>query len=292
MNLAQTLAIVAGIVVEILLLWETAERQNPKPIKSGLLAPRFNRLQENIVLTFGIFWALIVLADFFQLDFGSKIISALQETTMFVAFSFLFVFGLVHPKLLPRINEQTLLVITLAAIYQLNSVQALTGYQLAALLAPSLAVLAMIFTNRTLSPLLKSLLYFWYLTCLLLLALQNGYAIFSSAAQPEKDVIPYFITGAAGIFLLLHSIFLVRFFLMLSALLLPQNRWLISQAMPQLFDDHQLPHLHFFTILTFFAALIALNHFTGFTSSANLVSLIVLLTAHFMEFPTTASAQI
>lgn len=211
---------------------------------------------------------------------------------MFVAFSFLFVFGLVHPKLLPRINEQTILVITIAVTYQLNSVQALTGYQLAALLLLNLTVLALVLTNQILSPLLKSFLYAWYLICLLLLTLQSNYAILFATTPPEENILPYFITGAAGIFLLLHSIFLVRFFLMLSALVLPKNRWLISQAMPQLFDDHQLPPLKFFGILTFFAALIWLNQLTGFTSSINVISLLILLTAHFIEFPTTVSIRL
>lgn len=292
MTLAQTLAIIAGIVVEILLLWETTERQNTKPVATGLLAPRFSRLQEIIALTFGIFWTLIGLVDFFHLDFGNKFVDALQAGSMFVAFSFLFVFGLVHPKLLPRINEQTLLVITLAVTYQLASVQALTGYQLAALLLPNLAVLVLIFTNRIFSPLLKSFLYAWYLACLLLLTLQNNYAIFFTTAPPEENILPYFIAGASGIFLLLHSIFLIRFFLMLSALVLPNNRWLILQAMPQLFDDQQLPPLKFFGILALFTALILLNQATGFTSSISLISLLILLTAHFMSLPSAVSTRL
>jgi hypothetical protein len=93
----------------------------------------------------------------------------------------------------------------------------------------------------------------------------------------------YFIAGAAGIFLLLHSIFLVRFFLMLTANILPKNRYLIQLTMPQLFSDEQMPRYKFLVILLLIVIVLWANRQFGFVPDLSLSSLLILFAVHFMD---------
>jgi hypothetical protein len=116
------------------------------------------------------------------------------------------------------------------------------------------------------------------------MAYQNSYGMFF---RPRSELrltsLDYFIGGTTGIFLLLHSIFLVRFFLMLSANLLPQNRYLIAQAMPQLFSDEQMPRYEFLGLLLLVVIILLLNRQLGLAPNLNLSSLLILLVVHFMD---------
>jgi hypothetical protein len=293
MELSTNLAIAAGIIVEILLLWETSDWQKNARSAPGVLSPRLSRLQEIIAILLAVSWLFITLAEYFNPPLSLGMLSFIQNAIMGPSFFFLFVFGMVHPKLLPRINEQTIVVINLVVLYSLLSTSQLAWYWIAALLLPSLGVLVMALTTRIIHPMLKSLLYFWYLICLFIMAYQNNYEMFfKPTSELRLTSLDYFIGGAAGIFLLLHSIFLVRFFLMLSANILPYNRYLINLAMPQLFDDQQIPRLKFLGILALFAGIAALNHFTSFASSLSVLNVLILLAAHFMDRPFTLDQRI
>lgn len=286
MNLASNLAIAAGIIVEILLLWETSDRQKTNQPAPGFLSSGLSRLQEVIGLVLLVSWGGIALADYFDPPLSRGALSAIQSAIMGPSFAFLFVFGMVGPKLLPRVNEQTIVVVSLVAFYALFSLTQLEWFWLVVLLLPALGVFGMALTTRVIHPYLKSLLYFWYLICLFLMALQSNFEMFiQPTSELELTLFDYFIGGAAGIFLLLHSIFLVRFFLMLTALILPANRRLIVLAMPQLFDDQQIPRLKFLGILAFLGAIIALNRLTGLLPSISALNLLILLAVHFMERP-------
>ncbi len=286
MDLSMNLAIAAGIIIEILLLWETSDRQKGAQAVSALLAPGLSRLQEVIALGLVVSWSLIALAEYFDPPLTLGALDFIQNAIMGPSFFFLFIFGMVHPKLLPRINEQTIVLVNLVALFGLFTTTQLEWYWLAALLLPSLGVLVAALTTRLIHPYLKSLLYFWYLICLLIMAFQNNYEMFfKPTSELELTSFDFFIGGAAGIFLLLHSIFLVRFFLMLSALVLSRNRHLITLTMPQLFDDQQIPRLKFIGLLALFVGVAALNDFTGLAPSLSVLNLLILLAVHFMERP-------
>ncbi len=64
--------------------------------------------------------------------------------------------------------------------------------------------------------------------------------------------------------------FLVRFGLMLTALVLPANRHLIAHAMPRLFDDRQMPRAQVLAVLAAFGGVLALNRLTGLLPLAGL----------------------
>lgn len=284
MQLASYLAIAAGIVVEILLLWETADRQkNPHPVP-GLLATRLGRIQEIIALALAAFWALILLAEWLQPQLSSQAYDFLGNAVMGPSFFFLFVFGMVVPRLLPRVNEQTIFIVNLVVLSTLPG--GLDWLWLALLALPTLGVLIAAFTHRRPSPALQSLLYFWYLVCLLIMAVQNDYqTFFAPPAELQMTSLDYFIAGAVGIFLLLHSIFLARFFLMLSANLLPQNRYLLALAMPKLFDDQQMPRRKFFIILGLVLLVTLINRLSGLFPSASLLNALLLISVHFIDRP-------
>jgi hypothetical protein len=284
MNLAANLAIAAGIIIEILLLWETSDRQKNVQPAPGIIAPGISRLQELIALTVLVSWTLIAVAEFFNPQLSLSTLGNIQSVIMLPAFMFLFVYGMVHPKLLPRVNEQTIVVITAIVLLSLFGQAELAWYWLAALTLPIVAIFLMVLTTFIMPPALKSLYYFWYLICLFAMAYQSNFDLFfnSASADPQASF-DYFIAGAAGIFLLLHSIFLVRFFLMLTANILPKNRYLIQLAMPQLFSDEQMPRYKFLVILLVVVAVLLLNRQFGFTPSFSLASLLILFVVHFMD---------
>lgn len=288
MSLAALLAVAFGILVEILLLWETADRQaNPAPA-AGVTAQRMNRLQQGVVLVLLLAWLVIGLADRFAPPLSVQEQSAGQQLIMLFFFSFLCVFGLVLPHLLPRVNEQTIFIVSLLAFYAFWSQGLLTGAWLLLLLLPLAGVFWAAWTPGLLSPAFKSLLYGWYLLSLLGVALQNDFTVFFQKSGNNLD---YFFGGMAGTFLLLHSVFLVRFALMLTALILPANRPLIARAMPRLFDDRQMPRAQVLVVLAVFGGVLALNRLTGLLPSLALLNLLILGVVHFLERPVFPLSQ-
>lgn len=282
MSLAALLAVAFGILVEILLLWESADRQAHPAAATKVTAQRMSRLQQGVVLVLLLAWLVIGLADRFASPLSVQAQSAVQQLILFFFFSFLFVFGLVLSHLLPRVNEQTVFIVSLLAFYAFWSQGALTGLWLLLAFLPLTFVFWMAWTPRPLSTTRKSLLYGWYLLSLLGVALQNDFTVFFQQSGSNLD---YFVGGMTGTFLLLHSVFLVRFGLMLTALLLPANRHLIARAMPRLFDDRQMPRAQVLMVLAVFGGVLALNRLTGLLPSLALLNLLIWGAVHFWERP-------
>jgi len=278
-NLA--LALATGIIVEILFLWETSERQKQIAPQAGILAPRVSRMQEIIALVVLVSWTLILLAEFFDPPLGSSTLNAIADAIMLPTFMFLFVFGMVYPKLMPRINEQTVVVVTAIVFVSLYGQVELSPAWLA---APLAGIFLLALTKHSLPAMLKSLFYFWYLICLLVMTFLSSFDILFN---PEVDFVQtsfdHFVAGAAGVFFGLHAIFLVRFFLMLSANLLPHNRYLIKLAMPQLFSDEQMPRTRFVALLLVVSLLLWANQQFGLVADISLASLLILFVVHFMD---------
>jgi hypothetical protein len=70
---------------------------------------------------------------------------------------------------------------------------------------------------------------------------------------------------------------------MLTANILPWNRFLIELAMPQLFGDEQMPRRHFLILLLAVLVLLYANRQFGFVTDTSLASLLILLIVHFMD---------
>lgn len=282
MQLAFNVALAAGIIVEILLLWETSNRQRNIPLKPGFIAPGVSRVQEAIALVVLLAWTLILPLEFFNPQLGSGFINWMTETIMVLAGLFLLGAGLWYHKFLPRINEQTLVVVTAIVLLSLYGQVQFDGFWLAAIAALLAAMTLLALTRHVLRPVLKSLFYFWYLICLLAMAYLSSFdLLFNPDTGNLETSFDHFIAGATGLFFLLHCVFLVRFFLMLTANLLPWNRYLIALAMPQLFGDEQMPPVTFLAILAGAGAVVVLNQQFGFAPSLSLASLLILFVVHF-----------
>jgi hypothetical protein len=284
MELAFNIALAAGIIVEILLLWETSNRQRNLPSRPGFIAPGVSRMQEAIALVMLAAWAIILPLEFFNPQFSDGFMSTVQDAIMVPAGFFLLVVGLWFHKFLPRINEQTLVVVTAIVLLSLYGQVQFDGYWLAAIAALLAVMTLLALTRHVLHAALKSLFYFWYLICLLVMAYLGSYDLFFN---PDTEYLEtsfdHFIAGAAGLFFLLHCVFLVRFFLMLTANVLPWNRYLIKLAMPHLFGDEQMPPVTFLAILAGAGAVVLLNQQFGFAPSLSLASLLILFVVHFMN---------
>jgi hypothetical protein len=190
----------------------------------------------------------------------------------------LFFYGLVNPLLLPRINEQAALSVHTTVLLSL----ALTGWNEALrayLIAPVFLTLVLAYlglSRRSPSPTVKALVYLWYLITLLGLTLQND---FSSLTQPASTPLPLteaFVVGAAGVFLLLHGLFLVRFALIVSSLIIPRNRHYITDAMPRLFTDEQIPRWQVVVIPVLIAGIFAANSTLDAISDRTIANVLVL----------------
>ncbi|MFO7583514.1 MAG: hypothetical protein R6W69_02200 [Anaerolineales bacterium] len=284
MELAFNIALAAGIIVEILLLWETSNRQRNIPLKPGFIASGVSRAQEAIALVVLVAWTLILPLEFFNPQFGSGFINWVSETIMLLAGLFLFIAGLWYHKFLPRINEQTLVVVTAIVLLSLYGQVQLDWYWLAALSVPLIGIFILALTKHILHPALKSLFYFWYLMCLLVMAYLGTFdLLFNLDTGYLETSFNHFIAGAAGLFFLLHCVFLVRFFLMLTANILPWNRYLIALAMPQLFGDEQMSRRRFVVILLVVLGILWANLQFGLVTDINLASLLILFVVHFMD---------
>ncbi len=86
-------------------------------------------------------------------------------------------------------------------------------------------------------PILRVFLYFFYLILLVVQTVLSGQlALFS---EIEISLPEGFSFGAVFFFIILHGLFLVRFFMIVTSLVLPRNRRLAGQAIQKLYyDDH------------------------------------------------------
>jgi len=197
---------------------------------------------------------------------------------------FLLYFGVVDPRLLPRVNEQTVLVVHTTIILNLllNSPRP-SPLILLALLVPTIGVLYLALTKRTISPVAKALVYLWYLVSLLLLAIQNDFGGLFSTSVSEPTLLESYITGAASIFLLLHSLFLIRFFLMVSSLIFPYNWRYMQTVMPKLFSDEQIPLWQVLVLEGIVVGIVVLNAVFGVASSTAVANILVLVAVWWMR---------
>jgi len=297
MTLAESLAVAAGIVFEILLLWEGSQRRQdtrredtrredraaPAPsILGRFTAGEFSRLQVYAFLFVLVAWALIGLSSLLKIGLPLAVGEVVYNLGGTAWFGFLFVFGLVWPRLMPRVNEQTILITNLVILPGFIASQGVNLW-LAALALPTLGMLLLIAFPRALQPVLKALMYLWYLVCLLIATVLSNFDVLITSRS--LSLVDTFILGQSSTFLLLNALFLVRFFLMLSALVLPGNRRYLTETMPQLFSDEQVSTLRLLALVGIGIAVVAVNQFTGLAAPATLTNLLILLAVHGMERP-------
>jgi hypothetical protein len=187
--------------------------------------------------------------------------------------------GVIGDGLLPRVNERSILtgqvLVLLLALFEPQQSDWLLLGGLVGL--PLLLSLGLLVSRRAVSTVLKACAYLGYLFALLYLAYQTADLGLFGAARISS--VEGFAFGSLFVFLLLHCLFALRFFLIVSSLILPRNRPAIGAMMRRLFSDEQAAPGRFVLFAVAAAGLVLANAFWHFVSSAVIVSLAVLLSA-------------
>jgi hypothetical protein len=157
---------------------------------------------------------------------------------------FVLVAGVIADGLLPRVNEAAILaVVSLTALGTMAGLAEggleANGFTLATgLLVPIIVALVLAFHRRAFSPVAKAVIYLCYLFALL-------YSVYLGGADKllngnDLRLTEGLVFGGVSIFVLLHSMFAIRFFLIVSSLVFRRNRPLVAMIMPRLFSDEQV----------------------------------------------------
>jgi len=271
------------MAVEILLLWERARETRPADDASNVVGPALSR--ERVIMGALFVGAALIIGITELLGPAEHEVYMGQSITdeIFILLGLaLFYYGLVNPFLLPRVNEQTVLAVHITVMLGLllNSRFDMPVWGYVALLGPPTLALAYLgLTKRVPSPVIKALVYLWYLIELLALTLQNDFTSITQQRTVTPSLTEEFVTGATAIFLLLHSLFLVRFFLMTSTLIVPRSRRYMDIVMPQLFTDEQMPVWQLLALLGLVVLVLSLNALFALVTNTVVLNVLVLAIA-------------
>ncbi len=277
-----------GMSLEVVWLWEAAHVNVQKQAESASIArvlPETWFIQAGLIVLAGAAFGLVHLL---QLD---QVYTSLDDAPVFILFTliglYVLVAGVVGSHLLPPIHERSLLATQLlVAAGILTGVVQLPPVFLWPLLGGMfLLSLWLLLHRQALPPIPKALLYAWHLALLLGLSVMNGdTALF---AARDLDMTSGFTFGVVFIFLLLHGLFFVRFFLIVCSLILPRNRKFIGEMMPRLFSDEQAHPLLFVLVTLGLIAAILLNAHFNLLPGALFTSLCVLISTQVLSRSST-----
>ncbi len=196
---------------------------------------------------------------------------------------FVFFAALASPLFLPMVNEQSILLVQLLVLVNtLWGGARVDWLPLSILVAvPALISVVLVIWRRSFPAWAKALLYLWYLLSLMIGPFQSGEAGFFRKVDFTLTEAGSF--GVVFIFLIIHGLFAVRFFLMVSSMLLPRNRVFIRQLMPCLFSDEQVPMLRFGLVALLVAGLLAANQWLGLVDRSMAMSLGMLVGVQLMS---------
>jgi len=272
-----------GMALEVVWMWEAAHVQAQKKAEMASVAqmlPDSWIIQAGLIMLAGAAFGGVHLLGIDQ------VYTSLDDGPVFLLFTliglFILITGIFGSHLMPPINEHSVLSIQLlVAAGMLTGAVQLPSIVLWALGTFMLLLsLFLLLQQRSLPLILKALVYAWYLALLLGLSVMNGDTALFSARN--LNLTSGFAFGVVFIFLLLHALFFIRFFLIVCSLILPRNRKFIGYLIPRLFGDEQAQPLPFVIITLGLIAAVWLNaHFNLlpgvlFTSLCVLVSTQVL----------------
>jgi hypothetical protein len=285
MSISCFILYVLGALVEIIFLY-TAVNGEP-PFKGHSWLDRVFTPSRSVIALLSV--AALFLVGIFELSGIGK--SLVYIDTPLVSFILgLLAVGLLGVAMLaglflPIVNEQSILltqVLVLAsAWWGGDPVDWLPPG--AVTVFPAILILLLALIPRGIPSSLKAILYFWYLLSLLAIPFQSG-----EVRIIQQDSLSWaegFSLGMLSVFLLLHGLLAVRFFLITSSLLRPRNRALAAENMPRLFSDEQVPVLRFAGVFLIIAALLAANHYTHLLVRPMALSLCSLLGVQLLSRP-------
>ncbi len=217
------------------------------------------------------------------LDFANIRFSGLDEfstITIGVLFAAVLFGSVVGNYLLPRVNEQQMLLIHVLVGINLffSDRLGLPDWALWLLLLPTLALVYQALWPKAFSIYVKALYYLWYLVTLVALAFQNRGELFTAVETSPLDM---FIFMSILVFLGVHILAALRFVLIITSLIIPRNRPLLAHIMPHLVSDAQMPLLNLGLILVVVLLLFGLNLFYEVVLDQMLINALVLGVSHF-----------
>lgn len=274
------LALWLGVIIEILWLFD---RRIERPTAEDPLAPPMvplNRIRIAIgVLFLGglLLIGILKILGVAETSIGNvPVLSELNSILTALIFVVLPALGL-FPRILPKVNEQVILAVhvtVLLGLY-LHGGTLPTPTLIAVFVVPTGLLLYTALTPTPLPNLMKAACYLWYLIILLVLSLQNDFL--TRMTDSPTDAVEAFIYGSNYVFFFLHGFFLLRFTLMLLALILPRHHLYLNITMPQLFSDTQLSRWQLLVIMMLALLILGLNRWLGLLPNLSLVSTLVLL---------------
>jgi hypothetical protein len=280
MTLAEFVAIIGGALTQLGLLFANNGQNSfsflQKKDEDTLVATPISD-QQAVLLFGGITLITSLILD--QFGFGSVRLHWVDELftyTIAIIFVFILFSALAGDKLLPRVNEQQMLVIHLVVGINLliNSEVSLPNWALVLLLIPTAALIFQGIWSRALPTLQRAFFYLWYLITLVALAFQNGGLTYFEMV--EISVTEIFIFGSLLVFLGMHMLVAMRFVLIISSLIFPRNRPLLKIMMPHLVHDEQLSIPGLLLILGLAAGVLVLKSMGQLNIDQTLINVFVL----------------
>lgn len=270
-----------GLLIEILSLWEIARREHGTTVYLSYL-PRW--LNPERVVMLGLTLIAFLSIGLFRLfginEISSGITDALLMPIAVAAGLFAFYFGLLHPFLLPRVNEQMLF-----TLYVTLGVGALFGGDLKISNRWDMLGMAMLgallfwasVSEQKLPSGVQALTYLGYLSAVYWVGYQQVNML---ATAPSAILTPMdgFILGVGGMFTVLHTLFWVRFFLIISSMILPNHWRYLDPIMSRLFANTQNSLKDVVLSLGGTLGLLLVNRLTGAVPVSLFLSLLVPLT--------------
>jgi len=282
-----------GMALEVVWMWKAAHAQAQEKTVTASVA---QMLSDNWIIQAG----LVLLAG---AAFGGvhllgidQVYTSLDDGPVFLLFTliglFILIEGLFGSHLMPPINERSVLSTQLlVAAGMLTGAMQLPSTVLWALgIFMLLLSLFLLLQRQSLPPIRKALVYAWYLALLLGLSVMNGDVVLFSARS--LNFTSGFAFGVVFIFLLLHALFFIRFFLIVCSLILPRNRKFIGYMMPRLFNDEQVQPLPFMLITLGLTAAVWINSRLNLLPNALFISLCVLVSIQWQVRVSKVQSQI
>jgi hypothetical protein len=286
MTLAAFVFFLAGAIGEIAVLWNSAWGNGSRFVnRSGRFRVFFSR---SGFIGLGLAAAALCLSFVLRWLQLAQVRVSLDDAWVGIIFTILGLFligaGVIGDGLLPRVDERAVLTVQiLVALFTLTQERLPARPGLLGLVGiPLLVSLGLVIWRRALAPPVQALVYFGYLLALLALTYQTANLNSFSAVDFSNGQALAF--GGLFVFLLLHGLFTIRFFLIVSSLILPRNRPMINGMMARLYSNEQisLPRFVLFTLIL--ASLVLLNARYRWIAPEIVVSLAVMTSAQVMGF--------
>ncbi|MGC9400589.1 MAG: hypothetical protein ACP5HM_15840 [Anaerolineae bacterium] len=278
MRIDTLIALTLGILIEVLSLWEIARREQGRTVQLPYLPPWLT--PERVVMLGLAVFALLAMG-LFRLggiqDLDAETADAWMMAVMVPAGVFAFGFGLLHPVLLPRVNERMLFtVLVTSSVGMLLSGEFLLDETW--VLGGVIVLNALLFwasvSGRRLPSGLQMLVYFGYLSGLFWMS-YGQMSTFATAPSSTLMPLDAFLLGIVGLFYALHVLFWVRFFLIMSSMLLPNHWQYLPDIMDRLFSNSRNTPKEVGISLGIALGFLALNQLTGTLPASLFASVLV-----------------